>query len=429
LARDIAQIAVVHKRDCPHQRGRCRCSPSYRAQVWDPRAEKQHRKTFPTYPEAKAWRDDVRIAIRNATVRSSSKQTVAEAARALLEGMQDGSLLDRSGKPYKPSTCRSYALAVSKYLNPDQLARKRVTEVQRADVQDYVDRLRRKGLSPSTIANKLDPIRVVFRRAIKRGEISIDPTKDLDLPAVRGRRERIADRAEASALIIALPAEERAFWATAIYAGLRRGELRALRWTDVELEVQPALIHVRRTWDDVEGEVEVKTDAGFRVVPITAGLRALLVAHKAGTRRSGEDLVFGRTRVDPFVPSTLRSRALRAWGWKEEKNPDAEGPNTVWVKARPNALEPIAPHEGRHSAASYLIEAGLNDLELTATIGHSDSRTTRRIYGHLFPDSSATIAAKLEAYHRAGVTTDALTARVTDEAPERDENPAVAGPS
>lgn len=70
-------------------------------------------------------------------------------------------------------------------------------------------------------------------------------------------------------------------------------------------------------------------------------------------------------------------------------NPEPAGPKTIWVKARPDALEPIAPHEGRHSAASYLIEAGLNDLELTVTIGHSDSRTTKRIYGHLFPDSTA----------------------------------------
>jgi hypothetical protein len=45
-----------------------------------------------------------------------------------------------------------------------------------------------------------------------------------------------------------------------------------------------------------------------------------------------------------------------------------------------------------------LIEAGLNDLELTAMIGHSDARTTKAIYGHLFPDSRATITAKLDAY-------------------------------
>ena len=130
--------------------------------------------------------------------------------------------------------------------------------------------------------------------------------------------------------------------------------------------------------------------------------------HRAATGRSGNDLVFGRTAADPFIPSTLRSRALRAWGWKEIANPESDGPKTIWVKARPDALEPIAPHEGRHSAASYLIEAGLNDLELTATIGHSDSRTTKRIYGHLFPDSSATIAAKLDAYHAAGITDGAF---------------------
>jgi site-specific recombinase XerD len=82
--------------------------------------------------------------------------------------MRDGSLLDRSGKTYKPSTCRSYELAVTKYLKPDPIARMRVTAIQRADVQSFVDRLRRKGLSASTIANKLDPIRVVFRRAIRR---------------------------------------------------------------------------------------------------------------------------------------------------------------------------------------------------------------------------------------------------------------------
>jgi hypothetical protein len=51
----------------------------------------------------------------------------------------------------------------------------------------------------------------------------------------------------------------------------------------------------------------------------------------------------------------------------------------------------------RYRAASHLIEAGLNDLELMATIGQSDSRTTKRIDGHLSPYEAATIAAKLDA--------------------------------
>jgi integrase len=88
-------------------------------------------------------------------------------------------------------------------------------------------------------------------------------------------------------------------------------------------------------------------------------------------------------------------------GLEAGAEPGVRGTAPGWVKGRPDALEPLTPHEARHSAASYLIEAGLNDLELMVTIGHSDPRTTKTIYGHLFPDSAATIAAKLDAYHEA----------------------------
>jgi integrase len=386
-------IDVVHQRKCKQREGgRCSCSPSYRVQVWDPRARKLHRKTFRVRAEAITWRDDVRVAVRTGTIRPQARTTVVEAADALVAGMRDGSILDRTGKPYKPSTRRSYEHAINSYLKTDTLARMALTDVRRRDVQDYVDRLRKQGLSPSTIANKLDPVRVIFRRALRRDEIAVDPTVELELPSVRGRRDRIATRTEAAALIDALPASERALWATAFYAGLRRGELRALRWSDVDLASEPAVIHVRRTWDDVEGEVDVKTEAGHRTVPLTGRLRSLVVEHGLATRRGGDDLVFGRTGSDPLTPTTVRSRALRAWGWKREDG--------KWVPSGTPSptLQPLTPHEARHCAASYLIEAGLNDLELTATIGHSDVRTTKNIYGHLFPDSGATIAAKLDAY-------------------------------
>ena len=55
-------------------------------------------------------------------------------------------------------------------------------------------------------------------------------------------------------------------------------------------------------------------------------------------------------------------------------------------------------HKARHSAASYLIEAGLNAVELMKMIAHTDPRTTKMIYGKLFPDSNKKVAAKLNAY-------------------------------
>jgi integrase len=56
--------------------------------------------------------------------------------------------------------------------------------------------------------------------------------------------------------------EDRPLWATAFYAGLRRGELRGLRDEDVDLEANE--IHVRRGWDDVDGEIDPKSAKGTR---------------------------------------------------------------------------------------------------------------------------------------------------------------------
>jgi integrase len=63
--------------------------------------------------------------------------------------------------------------------------------------------------------------------------VAINATSGLELPVVR--RDRIAGPAQATALLEALPMQDRAIWATAPYAGLRRGELKALRWDDVDL--------------------------------------------------------------------------------------------------------------------------------------------------------------------------------------------------
>lgn len=198
----------------------------------------------------------------------------------------------------------------------------------------------------------------------------------MTLPQGGGRRERVADRREAQTLIEALPEGERALWACAFYGGLRRGELRALRWSDVDFN--EGVIRVERGWDDKGCEQATKTEAGRRRVPLAGVVVRVLAAHSLATDRDGDALVFGRTASEPFIASTVRARARKAW--------------------KAAGLAPITLHEARHSAASYLIEAGLNDLELTSMIGHSDPHTTKVIYGHPFPDSHERVAAKLDTY-------------------------------
>jgi integrase len=72
------------------------------------------------------------------------------------------------------------------------------------------------------------PLRAIYRQALALDEVALNPTSGVQLPAVRGKRERIASPAEPERLITALPQRDRAIWATAMYAGLRSGELQAL---------------------------------------------------------------------------------------------------------------------------------------------------------------------------------------------------------
>jgi hypothetical protein len=46
MARDMAQMTLVHQAGCPYKRSRCRCQPSYRVQVWDGSTKRFHRRTF-----------------------------------------------------------------------------------------------------------------------------------------------------------------------------------------------------------------------------------------------------------------------------------------------------------------------------------------------------------------------------------------------
>src|SRR5262249_30644141 len=144
--------------------------------------------------------------------------------------------------------------------------------------QDLADRLVSDGLNPSTIRNTLMPLRVIFRRAVTRGELTVNPTTALELPAVRGRRDRIASPDEATKLLAALGERDQPLWATAFYAGLRRGELMALRWEDVDFE--NGLIRVERSWDTRTGVVDPKSTAGRRTVPMAKVLREHLAAQK-----------------------------------------------------------------------------------------------------------------------------------------------------
>ncbi len=385
-------IRKRHSKNCRvRDGGRCNCNAGYEAWVFSKRDGKKIRKTFLREAEAKSWRAEARQALDLGRLRAPKPTTVGEAWEVWLAGAEAGSIRNRSGDHFKPSALRAYRGAMRIRVLPE-FGTSRLADLSRADIQRFADRLVEEGLSPSYVQTTLLPLRAVFRRAISRGDLAMNPCTDLELPAVRGRRERFASPEEAEALIAALPQEDRPIWATAMYAGLRLGELRALRAEDVDLD--GGVIRVERGWDPVEGEIELKSHAGRRKVPVIPLLRSFVADDLARTGRASTDLIFGRTAADPFTSNRLQFRADEAWGAANDRTrerAEAEGDEA-------KLLRRITPHACRHTFASLMIAAGVNAKALSTFMGHATISITLDRYGHLMPGSEAEAASLLSAY-------------------------------
>ena len=172
-------IVLRHTRACGiRQGGRCSCTPAYQAQVWSARDRKTIRKTFPSLGEARAWRQESQLALRKGTLRAASLTTLDEAAQQWLAAAEAGLVRTRSGDAYKPSAVRAYRQALRHRVLPT-FGTRRFTAVSQAMLQDLADQLAVQGLSASSIRNTILPLRAIYRRALNRGEVALDPTRNL----------------------------------------------------------------------------------------------------------------------------------------------------------------------------------------------------------------------------------------------------------
>jgi integrase len=412
-------IRLRHSRECQRKMkagSRCTCTPSYAAWVYDrrgggldekgkPKGQKMYR-SFSSLSEARGWRADALSGLRHGTMKTPTRTTVREEGERWLARAEAGEAFTRSGRTYKPGVVRGVESDLRLHVFP-AIGAVRLSELRRRDVQAMVDRLRSrpqhhqqcraahsdgpctctpKPLSGSKVRGVVTSLKVVLRRPLKDDELAHNPTERLELPPPAGTRDRAASAIEAAELIDALPKSERALWATALYAGLRRGELQALRFEDVDLA--KGTIRVARAWDRQAGEIDPKSAKGKRTVPIAPVLLDYLAEHKAATGRSGADLVFGSRSGRPFTPTNVHRKARAAWAaWNKQEAETAEA-----EQREPKLLVPLGLHEARHSFVSMMADAGFDLPTIGDFVGHSSSYMTDA-YRHLL-DGAEEAAAK-----------------------------------
>lgn len=352
-------------------------SGMWQASVGGGPGKPRRRKNFERRGDALKWRAKKQAELDHQASGSGENPTVAEAAEGFIAAIQNGYGRSKRRDPYKPSTVRDYTFALERHVLPE-LGAKRLVQLTRRDVQRFADRLHQQGFSPSRVAGVVMPLRVVCDRAVDDEVIAANPCSGVKLPRVKQKSREPLSKEQVLALIERLPAlHDRALWATAFFAGLRCGELQALRWPEVDLAERR--IKVIHGWDAKERLlIAPKSDSGIRRVPIMAELLALLSEWRRERPPFGGDgYVFGRTLNEPFAPSTVTERAKQAW-------PEEE----------------LTLHAARHNAISLWIARGFDIKSIQVYAGHSNVSFTLQRYGHLLPTTDEENLAKWEAADR-----------------------------
>lgn len=238
----------------------------------------------------------------------------------------------------------------------------RLDEIKQQEVAKWLGEKREEGLAPSTV----EKIRITLNRSYelaKRWQLpgaEINPVHGIARPRYNNKRERFLTASEAARLI---EAAERSFnpqlkpiVQLLLFTGARKGELLKARRTDVDLD--------RRTWHIPDSKTGKP-----RYVPLSA---------------DAISVIEGLVEV-PGCPWLL-------------PNPDTRKPYSdikrAWDTARTEAgLGGLRIHDLRHSAASFMINAGIDLYTVGRILGHADHQSTMR-YSHL---ADATLLAAVEA--------------------------------
>ncbi len=296
--------------------------------------------------------------------------------------------LDDVAKPtLRASTYASYNSIVTLHLIPG-LGRIAIAKLAPAEVQAFLNAKLASGLSP----RRVQYIHAVLRRALVTAErwglASRNVARLVDAPRVPHHEIRPLDR-EQVRLLLDTAVDDRALglYVTALGTGLRQGELLALCWTDVDLEVRR--LEVRHTLGRVDGVLtllEPKTARSRRTVVIPEFVVSALRAHR--TRQRMDRLVAGSRWTDSgHVFTTTVGTPL-----------DGASVSHAFGRALERAGLPHSRfHDLRHAAATFLLAQGFTLEDVKNLLGHSSIVLTSNTYGHVLEQRQREVARGMDA--------------------------------
>ena len=264
-------------------------------------------------------------------------------------------------KPYlRENSLNAIQYVLNQHILP-YLGGCRLRDITPMQIQAVMARLSDK--SNSLQSKALIHLRSIFKAAEENGLVAKSPVSGMLKAGGKKTPEKIALTPQESQTLLERVENRRAktFLLTALHTGMRRGEIVALKWEDIDFENK--VIHVRR--NAVMGRYEttisdeLKTKASKRDVPLSEELEAWLSARKRNTH---SQYVISMQNHKPLTKSSYKSM----WKLIERELPDTH----------------VTAHILRHTYVTRLFEAVLDIKEIQYLAGHSTVDMTLRVYTH-----------------------------------------------
>jgi integrase len=297
-----------------------------------------------------------------------------------------------------PKTHERYEDIVKGLLVPE-LGNLQLSKLVPAHIQAAYNKWAKEGrrdgkkgaLSPRTRRHIHRILRSALSRAVDQQVIHRNPTDSFRnrLPRIE-RREMITLTVQQSAQLLGEIRHTRIYWPTllALAVGLRRGEILALRWRNVDLE--RGVLRVVESLEQTKSlGLRFKSTKSEKpravTIPFFAVMELRRLKHeqaqellKLGVCQDGETLVYGRTDGEPLQPRSLTHEFTRL------------------IKRRSN-LPRVRFHDLRHSHATQLVLDGVHPKIAQERLGHSTITTTLDLYSHVTDTMQTDAAERLDA--------------------------------
>lgn len=251
-------------------------------------------------------------------------------------------------------TVKSYKPALADVL--EYFGNSRIDEITSKSVSECLNRYARSGMAQKTISTRRIILNRIFKYAMVEGYTDTNPVLPVQTPKAPKEKVRAADHKDEQ-----IARENYRVWlfpTIAVYTGMRKGEILALQWNDINFENH--LISVTKSvCHDGDKPIikQPKTEAGNRFVPLLKQLEEILLTQP---EHKPTDYIIS----DDGGKTPLTNRRFE----------------THWSHYKQSTGINCTAHQLRHSMATICNEAGLGAKEIQTIIGHADINTTMNIY-------------------------------------------------